>query len=52
LDIIFPEFYKQIGVNAGTNFKKDYYQLISLLDKKDIPNEVSEKLDAIYGILK
>jgi hypothetical protein len=52
LDKIFPAFYKQLGINAGTNFKKNYYQLISLMDKEDISNEVSEKLDAIYKILK
>jgi hypothetical protein len=52
LDKIFPAFYKQLGIRVGANFKKDYYQLIALLDKKDIPVEVSEKLDLIYGILK
>ena len=48
LDRIFPEFYKRIGANVGVNFKKDYCQLVSLLDAKDVPNEISEKLDAIY----
>jgi predicted ATPase len=52
LDKIFPAFYRQLGVNAGVNFKKNYYRLISLMDKKDIPAEVSEKLDAIYELLK
>jgi len=51
LDKIFPAFYKQLGVNFGLNFKKNYYQLISLLDKKDISNEISEKLDIIYELL-
>ncbi|MDR1682998.1 MAG: hypothetical protein LBS25_06390 [Candidatus Symbiothrix sp.] len=52
LDKIFPTFYKQLGINTSVNFKKDYYQLISLMDKKDISNEISEKLDAIYKFLK
>lgn len=51
LDKIFPEFYKQLDIPQDF-YKRDYYLLISLLDKKDIPNEVSEKLDAIYEILK
>jgi predicted ATPase len=52
LDKIFPAFYRQLGVGTGINFKKNYYQLISLMDKKDIPAEVSEKLDVIYATLK
>ena len=52
LDKIFPAFYKQLGVSTGLNFKKDYYQLISLMDKKDVSNEFSEKLDIIYEFLK
>jgi ABC-type cobalamin/Fe3+-siderophores transport system ATPase subunit len=52
LDNIFPAFYKQLSISVGENFKKEYYQLISLLDAKDIPAEISEKLDAIYELLK
>jgi len=52
LDKIFPAFYKQLGISVGVNFKKNYYQLISLLDKQDIPKEISEKLDIIYQLLK
>jgi hypothetical protein len=53
LDKIFPEFYKQLGLDKNTfNFKKNYYQLINLMDIKDIPLEITEKLDAIYKILK
>ena len=51
LDKIFPEFYKQLDIPQDF-YKRDYYQLISLLDKDDIPGEVSEKLDAIYDVLK
>ncbi|KAA6321576.1 hypothetical protein EZS27_028788, partial [termite gut metagenome] len=52
LDKIFPTFYKQLGINVGVNFKKDYYQLISLMDKKAISKEISDTLDIIYEILK
>jgi len=51
LDKIFPEFYKQLNIPQDF-YKRDYYQLISLLGKKDIHDEVSEKLDAIYEALK
>ena len=50
LDKIFSEFYKQLNIPQDF-YKRDYYQLISLLDKKNISSEVSEKLDAIYEIL-
>ncbi|MDR0866085.1 MAG: ATP-binding protein [Candidatus Symbiothrix sp.] len=52
LDKIFSAFYKKLGINVGANFKKDYYQLISLMDKKEIPKEISDKLDVIYNLLK
>ena len=52
LDKIFPAFYRQLGVSAGLNFKKNYYKLIALLDKKDIPKEIAEKLDVVYQVLK
>ena len=52
LDKIFPAFYKQLGVSVGVNFKRNYDQLIYLLDKKDISSEISEKLDIIYQVLK
>jgi ABC-type cobalamin/Fe3+-siderophores transport system ATPase subunit len=51
LDKIFAEFYKQLDVPQNF-FKRDYYQLISLMDKKDIPTEVTEKLNLIYSVLK
>ena len=51
LDKIFPEFYKQLNIPQDF-YKRDYYQLISLLDKNDIPDEIYEKLDAIYDVLK
>ena len=52
LEKIFPAFYTQLNINVGANFKKDYYQLISLMNKKDIPAEITEKLDTIYEMLK
>ncbi len=51
LDKIFPEFYKQLNIPQDF-YKRDYYQLISLLNKEDIPTEISEKLDIIYQVLK
>jgi hypothetical protein len=52
LDKIFPAFFQSLNIPTGSNYKRDYYQLIRLMDKDDIPNEVSEKLDAIYEVLK
>ena len=51
LDKIFPEFYKKLNIPQDF-FKRDYYQLISLLEKSEIPEEISEKLDIIYEVLK
>jgi predicted ATPase len=51
LDNIFSEFYKQLDTPIDF-FKRDYYQLIALMDTKDIPAEISEKLDMIYNLLK
>jgi ABC-type cobalamin/Fe3+-siderophores transport system ATPase subunit len=51
LDKIFPEFYRQLATPQNF-YKRDYYQLISLMDKKNIPAEIAEKLDAIYDVLK
>ena len=50
LDKILPEFYRQSGIPQDF-YKRDYYQLISLMDKQDIPDEISEKLDIIYDTL-
>jgi hypothetical protein len=52
LDKIFAAFYKQLEVNVGVNFKKSYYRLISLMEAKDVPAEIAEKLDVIYKMLK
>lgn len=51
LDIIFSEFYKRIGLPQDF-YKRDYYQLIMLMKAGEINNEIIEKLDAIYMLLK
>jgi predicted ATPase len=51
LDKIFHEFYKQLGLLQDF-YKRDYYQLIHLMDVKDIAPEITEKLDIIYETLK
>jgi energy-coupling factor transporter ATP-binding protein EcfA2 len=52
LDKIFPEFYRLLNISIGSNFKRDYYQLINLMETKDIPSEITQKLDIIYKTLK
>ncbi len=51
LDKIFPAFYDRLGINVGKNFKQAYYQLITLMEPKEIPDEIREKLDALYEVL-
>lgn len=46
LDVIFPDFYKRLNLPQHF-YKRDYYQLISLLKPDEIDPEISEKLDAI-----
>lgn len=50
LDKIFPEFYRQLGVPVDF-FKRDYYQLIALMDTEDVSREIADKLDVIYNSL-
>lgn len=50
LDVIFPEFYKKLGVYNDFS-KRDYYQLIMLMKPDEINKEISEKLDNIFGLL-
>jgi ABC-type cobalamin/Fe3+-siderophores transport system ATPase subunit len=52
LDKIFPKFYQQLNLSMGSNFKRDYYHLINLMETKDIPSEIAQKLDIIYNVLK
>lgn len=51
LDNIFPEFFKQLDLPLDF-YKRDYYQLISIMDAGDVPTEIEEKLDTIYNLLK
>lgn len=51
LDNIFPEFYKQLNLPREF-YKRDYYQLIALMDSKEIPEEISDKLNLIYEMLR
>jgi hypothetical protein len=51
LDLIFPEFYKKIGIPIDFR-KRDYYELIKLLDQSEIDKEIEECLDAVYTIIQ
>ncbi|PGH37632.1 MAG: hypothetical protein CRN43_20025, partial [Candidatus Nephrothrix sp. EaCA] len=50
LDVVYPMFYKQSGLPQDF-YKRDYYQLIALLESDEIHPEITEKLDAIYETL-
>lgn len=54
LDKIIPKFFERIGeLQNLTNFGKgSYYKFIQLLDTNEIDPEITEKLDAIYALLK
>ncbi len=54
LDLIFPEFYKQLGFpeNMYKNNKRDYFELIKLLKPDEIDPEIKDKLDILHEILK
>jgi AAA15 family ATPase/GTPase len=51
LDLIFPEFYKRLNLPQDF-YKRDYYQLINLLELKNIDNEITENLDLLYEVIK
>ena len=51
LDLIFPEFYKRLGMPQDF-YKRDYYKLIMLMKDEEIDEEVIKKLDSIYKIIK
>ena len=51
LNNIFPAFYKELDLPMNF-YKRDYYQLITLMDIDEIAPEVKEKLDSIYDLLK
>ena len=50
LDIIFPEFYKRLGLPQDF-YKRDFYQLIGLLQSNEIDPEIKQKLDVLLTIL-
>lgn len=54
LDKIFQEFYKRFNIIGlqSKNIKKTYYELIDFVERKNIDDEITEKLDAIYDLLK
>jgi len=51
LDVIFREFYKEMKLPQDF-FKRDYYQLIHLMEPDEIDPEITEKLNAIYDLIK
>jgi ABC-type cobalamin/Fe3+-siderophores transport system ATPase subunit len=51
LDLIFSEFYKKIGIPVDFR-KRDYYELIKLLDKEEVDAEIVECLDLILACTK
>lgn len=51
LDVIFPAFYKRLSLPQDF-YKRDYYQLIHLLQPDEIDPEITEKLDALLLQLK
>lgn len=51
LDAVFADFYKTINVPQDF-YKRDYYRLVSLMKKEDVPKEIAEKLDIIYELIK
>ena len=53
LDAIIPKFFEKINKpQAFQNFKTNYYKLIPLLEATAIDPEITEKLNAIYALLK
>lgn len=50
LDQIFSAFYDKLGLIRDF-YKRDYYQLIKLLEIREIDPEIKEKLDEIYSLL-
>jgi hypothetical protein len=54
LDKIFQEFYKRLNIIGlqSKNTKKTYYELIDFVERKNVDDEITEKLDTIYDLLK
>lgn len=51
LDVIFPEFYQRLGLPQDF-YKRDYYQLIALLEPTEIDQEITTTLDSIVTKLE
>jgi ABC-type cobalamin/Fe3+-siderophores transport system ATPase subunit len=51
LDLVFPEFYRRMGIPVDFR-KRDYYELIKLLDVEEIDPEITECLDLIHELIK
>jgi hypothetical protein len=51
LDLVFPEFYKQLGLRPDFR-KADYYRLVPHIPEALISPEVAEVLDAIDGVAR
>lgn len=51
LDKIFTEFFKSLNITKSF-FKRDYYQLISLLSPNEVDDEIVTKLDMLHEILQ
>ena len=51
LDLVFPEFYKQLGLRPDFR-KADYYRLVPHIPESLISPEVTGGLDAIYEVVK
>jgi hypothetical protein len=49
LDLVFPEFYKQLGLRPDFR-KADYYRLVPHIPEALISPEVAGVLDAIYDV--
>ncbi|MDR1416425.1 MAG: AAA family ATPase [Prevotellaceae bacterium] len=52
LDKIFPAFYERLGIPHAANYKRDYCDLIPILEAADIDKEIADKLDLIDEILR
>ncbi len=50
LDLIFPIFYQKLNIPQDF-YKRDYYQLISLMEVDSIDEELIAYLDLIYNTI-
>ncbi len=50
LDKIFPDFYKSVGLPQSF-YKRNYYELIMIMEPEKIPKEVTDKLDTLLSVV-